>query len=273
MDDDQRREFMLPTEEELAKVPFRRQIWHTLFDRGEMVEPILTRLPYRHQPGQNDSWAGAVVFAQAGQSFAGALGTYNVPSVSPRYWGVGDASCWIGIGGVGDSTTNLFQAGTDSVVVDIFGWPFVGAYAWVEWYPEDTIRWDNIPVNFGDEIFVELILTSTTLGQINMANLTQNVFGACSASAPEGNSLIANTVEWIVEDPGADQLIGTSLPNFGSVTFKGAIGVLNGVVTGSPFVGMVPANSGELLDMVNHEDVVEASAQFLGPTSVEITST
>jgi Peptidase A4 family len=276
MTDDQRRQFSLPTEEDLARVPARQEIWHRLMEGAEMIEPELTVLPYRH-PIQQSGWAGVTLTSPVPDSphFSSAAAYFNAPVVTARQWGVGVVSTWVGISTVdGGSESALVQAGIDSLVADVWGfWNPTDAWAWVEWFPQTAVGWSNIPVHQGDELFVDIDLPSESSANIYMANVSKHLMAGCSVNANPGQELTnPNEAAWIAENADSDQLIGTSLPHFSTITFTSAVAVLD--VPNPGFLpAFVPVTTGTTWEIVNHEDQVQASGSICGADCVRITST
>ncbi len=107
------------------------------------------------------------------------------------------SSPWVGFDGSG--SPDVLQAGMD---IDAYcnGSTTSQSYAaWYEWYPAGSVYLKNFPITAGDVIYVYVWSTSATTGHYYILNVTQNASSSGAFNAPNGTSLVGNSVEWIDE--------------------------------------------------------------------------
>jgi hypothetical protein len=127
------------------------------------------------------------------------------------------SSSWIGIDGW--YSGDVLQAGTES---DALCWVFGNSTyysAWYEWYPNGSVRINNLTISPGDDIFVEVWNTSSTQGYVYMVNYTTDQTVSLGFNAPQGTQLVGDSAEWIVERPSVNNSLAT-LTNYISDYFS-----------------------------------------------------
>jgi len=128
---------------------------------------------------------GSYIVPFAEQAFGACVGTWEY------------SSQWVGIDGWGSN--DVLQAGTEADSSCSNGTTTRYYSAWYEWYPTNEVRVSNLPVSAGDQIYVYVWNTSTTVGNYYMADETKNTSVSLSFTAPSGTVLQGNSVEWVVE--------------------------------------------------------------------------
>ena len=182
----------------------------------------------RHAPrrgfarGTSTNWSG---YAVDGTSATNVVGTWTVPSVKCAPGENSWSSPWVGIDGNVSNTVE--QTGTDSDCVN--GTPYY--YAWYEMYPKFAYQ-AGLTVSPGDSITGQVTYT----GGAFVLALTDNTTHGRFSIAQTSKKARRTSIEWIMEGPS-----GGLLSNFGSVSFTGASGTINGVTDplGS-FTGVSP---------------------------------
>jgi hypothetical protein len=195
-------------------------------------------------------WSGVVVVG----SWVGAMGIWQVPTVTAPTTPVGpsgvwQSSSWVGLDGAsglipGTTTTDVLQAGISQNYVS--GTGQIAYYPWYEWVVADLsvvsefpyvypIQFTSIPVSAGDEISVVVQYVKQKgdeigdpippagpyqFGGVMLMNMTKNKGHSLYLAPPTGASFLGDSAEWIMECP--DGLAGDSLPKFSSVTFHTA---------------------------------------------------
>jgi hypothetical protein len=145
-----------------------------------------------------------------GYEYAYVSGELTVPAVAPCiYSGSNESSLWVGL----DDSSVLTQDGTESdVFVDIFGDLWHNYYAWVEYFPNDTVVINNLSVNPGDVVQVTAWIgqggaQGCSLGEgltgcYSLFDITTGVGGTTSLPAPSGTVAVEGLhAEWIAENP------------------------------------------------------------------------
>jgi len=178
--------------------------------------------------GRSSNWSGVVDFSGAksynnSSSFYYILADYVVPVASPAYgactgsWDY--SSSWVGIDG--DDSGDVLQAGTESDALCSGSTTSAYYAAWYEWYPYGEVRITNLPVNPGDDLFVEVWHTSATSGYAYIINYNTDQAVTIGFSSPPGTSLVGNSAEWIVERPTVNGALAT-LTNYVTDYFSSA---------------------------------------------------
>jgi len=171
----------------------------------------------------SSNWGGAVIVSS---DITYVTGTFTVPTPSPPPGGDSSTeycgAAWAGIDG-DTCQTGLIQTGVFWCVQN-------GAYsyeAWYEWIPQASIPFDNVAVNAGDSITVEITYTSSTSGVTTLINNSNGQQGSFTFSGESSGTLCAENAEWIVEDFESG---GSLVPfaDFGTVTFTGASATIGG---------------------------------------------
>jgi hypothetical protein len=161
-------------------------------------------------------------------SVSAVQGDWTVPTVTGPSSGSFDSSIWVGIDGYNNNTVE--QLGTEQQVVN--GTP--SYRAWWEMYstgagqPEQIISYFTIQP--GDSIRASVVYEGAGQYNLSMQDFTQNESFSIDASSAQYQSPQPqnSTAEWIVETPTSSS--GPSnLPNFGLVTFTGAVATINNV--------------------------------------------
>jgi hypothetical protein len=154
----------------------------------------------------SSNWSGDVNLNKltkynASTSFYYILSDFVVPVVK-------NASCdgtydyssqWDGIDGWGSG--DVLQAGTEADAYCSGGSTGLYYAAWIEWYPYSESRISGFTVNPGDDMFVEVWNTSSTVGYAYLENLSTGQTAEYELTPPSGTQLIGNSAEWIVERP------------------------------------------------------------------------
>jgi hypothetical protein len=115
----------------------------------------------------------------------------TAPSSSGSYY----SSEWVGIDGF--NSGDVLQAGIEANASG----SSAGYNAWIEWYPynESAI---SLPVGPGDDMFIEVWNTSSTVGYAYVENITTGSVQEYRLAPPSGTKLVGNSAEWVVEAPG-----------------------------------------------------------------------
>jgi hypothetical protein len=155
------------------------------------------------------NWSGSAAFGGAtsynsSTSFYYVISDYVVPMAQQAYGactgGWDYESSWVGIDGY--NSNDVLQAGTESDAYCNGSTKETFYSPWYEWYPAGEVRITNFPVVPGDDLFVEVWNTSATQGYAYFVNYNTNTSGSIGFTAPTGTTLIGNSAEWIVEEPG-----------------------------------------------------------------------
>ena len=162
-----------------------------------------------HGAGTSTNWSG---YAVDGSSATSVVGTWSVPTVACAPGENSWSSPWVGIDG--DTSNTVEQTGTDSDCVN--GSPEYSA--WYEMYPKFAYL-VPITVNAGDSITAQVNYT----GGAFVLSITDNRTGGHFSIAQTSKKARRTSIEWIEEGPA-----GGMLSNFGTVSFTGASGTING---------------------------------------------
>jgi hypothetical protein len=226
----------------------------------EASAPILTQTRIAHGPlikaepaapvtngyvgAASKNWSGTSVVNTTNPFTSEAIETvFVVPTAHQAFGACTDnwdySSLWTGIDGNG--SPDVLQAGVE---VDAFcsggtTTPFYSA--WVEWYPNYSVRVSSPIINPGDLVFVDVWNTSPTTGIAFFWNYSASVGATYSLTAPAGTHLIGNSVEWIVERPSVSGTLAT-LTNYIDAAWPSAWAWnLSGLPTVVYYQGTVPA--------------------------------
>ncbi len=175
------------------------------------------------------NWAGYVV---QGGVYTAVSASWAVPEVVPGDEPLSADAAWVGIGGV--YTSDLIQAGTQAIVEN----GEVHYEAWYERLPEPSRR---VPftVRAGDRVTVSVTETSPDLWYISFVNDTTGRHYGFSTRYQSSRS----SAEWVQEMPSLALRRGSQfipLNDFGSITFRGASTVENGVAKTAQEAGAEP---------------------------------
>jgi hypothetical protein len=204
----------------------------------------------RDAVGNSSNWAGYAVETNLNapilESVTVVSGTWIVPTVTGTMAtgrGAGSSyaysATWVGIDGYEDQQLdNLFsgltsaqkraailatqtveQIGTEQDWTGKTG----SYYAWVEFYPQNSMEIRGFPVNPGDSITASVTYLGQNKFQTQLTNNTQKkTYSSTTTFAADRYS-----AEWIAEAP-SDSNSELPLADFGSMTFTGCSSVLNG---------------------------------------------
>lgn len=186
------------------------------------ISPMLKLTNIFHKPNvavgtiQNSqaystNWSAYVVPTSAtsygSTSIQSVIGLYVVPiaeqALGTCTGGTDYEATWVGIDGWGSN--DVLQGGVTAEASCFDWWGAVSRssayYAWYEWYPAGSVQISNFPVSPGDDIWSEVVATSSSTGYLYMTNLNTNYSVQLYFSAPPGTNLIGNSAEWVVERP------------------------------------------------------------------------
>ncbi len=171
-----------------------------------------------HQTVSTKNWAGLV---DSGTTFLGAQADWTVPAVSSSLQNE-ESTTWVGVDGVGSSTSSLIQTGTEQNSVGSTATSAVTYYAWYEITATDdtTPQRTVFRVQPGDQITASVDEQATNQWSITIDDQTNDQsFNQSFAYNGPGTS-----AEFIEEAPTFQGAI-QPLANFGSVTFSNASAV------------------------------------------------
>ena len=131
-------------------------------------------------------------------------GDFVVPQVkNATCSGTDYGSTWVGIDGWGSG--DVLQGGVGYAAEC----GYTSSYnAWVEWYPYNETG-ISLAVAPGDDVFVEVFSTSSTVGYVFVENINAGTYQEYKMAAPSGTKLVGNSAEWIVESPGVNGSLAT----------------------------------------------------------------
>ncbi|KAL5113884.1 hypothetical protein ACEQ8H_008234 [Pleosporales sp. CAS-2024a] len=219
----------------------------------------------------SENWAGIQLNPPpSGTYYTSATGRISMPY--PHHVGSdGDefGSMWVGIDGICDG--GFIQGG---VMFSVSPSGQVGWSAWHQFWPDNAtiIPDQDLTVNSGDLVQVDITASSTTKGTVKITNLSTHKSYSKTLIAPKGNPLCRQNAEWIVEnfdwngEPGA-------FGNFSTVLFSRASAHLNTGVTkdlDSPYNIWTMTRSvdngphGVLITDVKKKDCSSLTVQYLG---------
>ncbi len=178
---------------------------------------------------------------------------------------------WVGIDGFTCPTKALLQTGIQlNLVNDTVSYNgkliqylreiliAILLLAWYEWFPADTIYFDNFTINSGDEVRLTVVATSTTTGRALVENLTnkQTVEHELSSTHP----LCQESAEWIVEDFSFANNSLVPFNDFGTVIFTDAFALTAG--------GEIFTPDGAIISLIaqNNETITSVDEGLLGVT-------
>jgi hypothetical protein len=163
----------------------------------------------------SSNWAG---YAVSGTEFSSVTGTWVQPELDCTSTGSSASAFWVGLGGNGDGSTALEQAGTGADC-DADGAPRY--YAWYELVPAPSAT-VSLAVRPGDTITSTVTVDGTKV-IVQIANVTtgKTVTKVKRMAAPDTTS-----AEWVAEAPslcsGGGFCRTVTLSDFGKVTFTKA---------------------------------------------------
>jgi hypothetical protein len=173
------------------------------------------------QPVYGPTWAGydAIAAAPVGglrSYFTTVTGAWTQPAASCSGGESAQASVWIGLGGVLDTSAvyGPLQIGTDS---DCEHGRAV-TFAWWETYPEPLVRM-RLPVAAGDQLAATVSIDASGSPTLTLDDHTSGGSFSKVLHGIHVRALATNSAEWIVEGPSQR---GADLTDFGSVSFTDA---------------------------------------------------
>jgi hypothetical protein len=205
-----------------------------------------------HHTGSRSSssnWSGYDV---TGTGASHVVGSWTQTAATCRHNENSWSSPWVGIDG--DTSNTVEQIGTDTDCSR--GKP--AYYAWYEMYPKSLVV-INMTVTPGDSYTGEV--TAGAPGQYTL-KLTDNTTNATFSTVQSAPGALNASVEWIMEGPS-----NNGLTNFGTVSFTGAAGAINGQngLLGSALTNPDP------ITMVGKKNVVRAQPFGLSAGSFGVT--
>jgi hypothetical protein len=174
----------------------------------------------------SQNWSGYEVASNNSEHFSNVSGSWVQPTATctsgvPTY-----SAFWVGLGGAGNQSQALEQAGTQS---DCDANGNASYFAWYELVPSAPVQL-NLTINPGDHITSSVHVSGTSV-TISLSDQTTggSVTKTLSMSSPD-----TSTAEWIAEAPSecADGAGGECQPlplsDFGSVKFTSASATSDG---------------------------------------------
>jgi hypothetical protein len=250
--DDEIAFFGFPPRPDANKAPDAYAFWKKLVTSpARRIQPILRATRIKHGPAKNVSiaepnlppkptgatstnWSGYVVQDNNNPFKAAKTYIYGILEVPVARQAFGTcngtwdySSPWVGIDGWGSN--DVLQSGIDADAYCSGGTTATNYDAWYEWYPAGVVILSNFPVAPGDVIYVYVWPTSTTVGNYYILNVTQNVSSSIQFNAPNGTTLVGNTLDWITE-----WFAGPMITNYLDIPWAEARAVLPGGTQYSP---------------------------------------
>lgn len=233
-------------------------------------------LPSTDKDATSTNWSGYVLSGANG-TFQSVAAEFIVPAAGATScsgsWAI--ASSWVGIDGA-QGSADVLQAGTDSGARCGGGGPALAEYdAWYEWFPGAAMTISNMPISAGDDVFVQIWASSSTVGHFYMVDYNSLKSLSLMIAAPSGTQLAGNDAEWIVERP-ATSANGTllSLANYGRDFFSGCYASASVPANGSTLTsGMTPSAPGSAtataVQMIDSSNAPLSNVMLVGPTTLE----
>ncbi len=248
-----------PARPDPERHPKAYELWHQVLSRPvTVIQPqfeLMSALP-APAPTSGDGWCGSTVTAPKGDSIQFVGGVWTVPNVvAPRGQNsVCGCAEWVGIDGYDELSPDIVQAGTTQLVIPVFGQLLHQTFAWFEWYPAPPVTVSNFPVSPGDVVGCVICVHTPTEVGVYMNNLTQGVLTSFIKTAPNGQQLVGNTAEWILESPVSGWL--GPLCKFAVVYFDSCVAASAGRSGGRVFLG----GNEHLVDMhdANGQNIAKA---------------
>jgi hypothetical protein len=206
----------------------------------ERIVPVLEQTNIFHGPAvktfdhvantyASPNWSGYVKLGPA-KSYGKSSWYYvysevTVPKAQQAFGkctgGADYASAWVGIDGF--DSNDVLQDGIEFDAYCNKGTKETLYAAWFEWYPLGEVRIGGMPIAPGQEYFMEIWSTSSTLGHAYLVNITKKKAVTINFTAPKGTKLKGNSAEWITERPGVNGKLAT-LTNYVSQKYTDAHG-------------------------------------------------
>jgi peptidase A4-like protein len=147
----------------------------------------------------SNNWSGAANFSPASKPYSFVGGQWTVPSPNTTADGSYYASEWVGIDGWNSS--DVLQAGTETLITKVWFITLKQVYTWWEWFPAGEVKITNLPVEAGDVMYCLICADTTTHATVYFSNQSQGVSTGFEITPPSGTTLTGNVAEWIVERP------------------------------------------------------------------------
>ena len=181
------------------------------------------------QQAASGNWAGYVVNDSNGKTFKSVSASWTQPTANCTSAGQ-YAAFWVGLGGSGQGSQKLEQAGTEA---ECSGDASPTYFAWYELVPSAPVTL-GLPVKPGDHIYTRVVVNGSRV-TISLSNQTtgQSTTKNLSITDPDTSS-----AEWIAEAPsqcqqGVSNCQELPLADFGTVNFNNAYATDTGGHTGS----------------------------------------
>jgi hypothetical protein len=182
------------------------------------------RIAMPNESSYSTNWSGYAAATNMSKpknkSVKAVEGTWIVPSVSATMIDAYSA-IWVGIDGFTSQTVE--QIGTEQ------NW--IGGeaeyYAWYEMYPNSSYQLSNFPVSPGDTITAKVSYVSKNTFQLEIHNITENVYTIIPKSLTKSSTAQRSSAEWIVEAPATLNSGILPLANFGIVKFSNCTTIIN----------------------------------------------
>jgi len=274
-----------PPRPDAKKSPETFATWQKAMTASQKhVVPTLEQTAIFHGPAQTNAamsksgsntsysynWSGYVLTNHAtsysSSSYYFLVSDYVVPIAEQAFGactgGWDYSSTWAGLDGW--SNGDVLQAGTESDAYCNSGYKAPYYSAWYEWYPYGEVRIGGFPITAGDDMFVEVWSTSSTVGHAYMVNYNTNQYVNITFTAPPGTHLVGNSAEWVVERPGVNGGLAT-LTNYISDVLWAANAYDFGYHAGSP--GAPGLSTSTPVDMLDNGSNVISYPSLIGPAA------
>ena len=225
------------------------------------------------QQAASGNWAGYVVNDSNGKTFKSVSASWTQPTANCTSAGQ-YAAFWVGLGGSGQGSQKLEQAGTEA---ECSGDASPTYFAWYELVPSGPVTL-GLPVKPGDHIYTRVVVNGSRV-TISLSNQTtgQSTTKNLSITDPDTSS-----AEWIAEAPsqcqqGVSNCQELPLADFGTVNFNNAYATDTGGHTGSVSDSQwspvaVTLNGGDTSQGFGDSEFVSASGSA-GATPSSLSST
>ncbi len=173
---------------------------------------------------------------------------------------------WTGFDGV--KSSDVLQAGIDVDAYCSAGSTATYYSAWYEWFPNNEVLINNLPVAPGDLMTVEVYYTkSAPYGHAFIVNQTKALEVSIAFNPPAGTVFEGNSAEWIVEAPKV---------NGSESTLSNYVGLLSSSnyaynsSTGVVYAGSAPANMTTLdVTMLNSSGLAISHCSLLSVIAIQ----
>jgi Peptidase A4 family len=177
------------------------------------------------QSASSANWSGYVVGGTSGSTtkFSSVTASWTEPNVNCNA-GQGYSAFWVGIGGAGQPSQALEQAGTEA---DCSAGGSASHFAWYELVPAAPVRMD-LKVSPGDHISSKVTVNGTNV----TVALSDSTTGQSADQDLTMNNPDTSSAEWIAEAPsqcdGSSSCQPLPLADFGNISFANASATANG---------------------------------------------